>query len=49
MKSVSVMTMIKLFMKYEKYEEKLKNSNAVDFDDLLVLPIKSYSVKIRIS
>ena len=27
---------------YEKYEEKLKNSNAVDFDDLLVLPIKLF-------
>lgn len=27
---------------YEIYEEKLKSSNAVDFDDLLVLPIKLF-------
>lgn len=27
---------------YERYEEKLKSSNAVDFDDLLVLPIKLF-------
>lgn len=27
---------------YRKYEEKLKSSNAVDFDDLLLLPIKLF-------
>ncbi len=27
---------------YKKYEEKLKGSNAVDFDDLLLLPIKLF-------
>ena len=27
---------------YEKYEEKLKNNNSVDFDDLLILPIKLF-------
>ena len=28
---------------YKKYEEKLKNNNSVDFDDLLILPIKLFS------
>jgi len=27
---------------YEKYEEKLKSNNSVDFDDLLILPIKLF-------
>ena len=27
---------------YEKYEEKLKKNNSVDFDDLLLLPIKLF-------
>ena len=27
---------------YEKYEQKLKQNNAVDFDDLLVLPIRLF-------
>ncbi len=27
---------------YQKYEHKIKNSNSVDFDDLLVLPIKLF-------
>ena len=27
---------------YEKYEKKLKNNNSVDFDDLLILPIKLF-------
>lgn len=27
---------------YEKYEEKLKTNNSVDFDDLLILPIKLF-------
>ena len=30
------------FEVYKKYEEKLKSSNAVDFDDLLLLPIKLF-------
>ncbi len=29
---------------YKKYEERLKNNNSVDFDDLLILPIKLFSV-----
>lgn len=29
---------------YQKYEERLKNNNSVDFDDLLVLPIKLFSI-----
>ena len=28
---------------YEKYEHKLKNNNSVDFDDLLLLPIKLFN------
>ena len=28
---------------YEKYEMKLKNNNSVDFDDLLILPIKLFT------
>ena len=28
---------------YEKYEEKLKKNNSVDFDDLLILPIKLFT------
>ncbi len=27
---------------YEKYERKIKNNNSVDFDDLLILPIKLF-------
>lgn len=27
---------------YQKYEEELRNNNAVDFDDLLILPIKLF-------
>lgn len=27
---------------YEKYEQKLKANNSVDFDDLMVLPIKLF-------
>ena len=29
---------------YRKYEEKLKNNNSVDFDDLLILPIKLFEM-----
>ena len=28
---------------YEKYEKNLKNSNAMDFDDLLILPLKLFN------
>lgn len=28
---------------YRRYEERLKNSNSVDFDDLLILPIKLFN------
>ena len=28
---------------YKKYEERLKSNNSVDFDDLLILPIKLFS------
>ena len=31
---------------YEKYEQKLKTNNSVDFDDLLLLPIKLFILSI---
>ena len=31
-----------MYKVYEKYEEKLKKNNSVDFDDLLLLPIKLF-------
>lgn len=31
-----------MYQVYEKYEEKLKKNNSVDFDDLLLLPIKLF-------
>ncbi len=33
---------------YSKYEEKLKSNNSVDFDDLLILPIKLFKENINI-